>query len=99
MTRSLDRLTEALLIAAKRAGADAADAIAVDGIATSIDIRAGKLEQAERSEGVELGLRVRLASLFLTHLMRRLPLLQNAPLRWRAKPPTTPMQALPIHRS
>ncbi|MFT7060305.1 MAG: PmbA protein, partial [Pseudorhodobacter sp.] len=41
-----------------RAGADAADAIAVDGIATSIDIRAGKLEQAERSEGVELGLRV-----------------------------------------
>jgi PmbA protein len=58
MTRSLDRLTEALLIAAKRAGADAADAIAVDGIATSIDIRAGKLEQAERSEGVELGLRV-----------------------------------------
>jgi len=58
MTRSLETLTGALLAAAKRAGADAADAIAVDGIATSIDIRAGKLEQAERSEGVELGLRV-----------------------------------------
>lgn len=58
MTRSLETLTEALLVAAKRAGADAADAIAVDGIATAIDIRAGKLEQAERSEGVELGLRV-----------------------------------------
>lgn len=58
MTRSLETLTEALLTAAKRAGADAADAIAVDGVATAIDIRAGKLEQAERSEGVELGLRV-----------------------------------------
>ena len=58
MTRSLDSLTAALLQTAKRAGADAADAIAVDGIATAIDIRAGALEQAERSEGVELGLRV-----------------------------------------
>ncbi|SEM92036.1 microcin-processing peptidase 1. Unknown type peptidase. MEROPS family U62 [Pseudorhodobacter antarcticus] len=58
MTRSLETLTEALLTAAKRAGADAADAIAVDGIATAIDIRAEQLEQAERSEGVELGLRV-----------------------------------------
>jgi len=58
MTRQLDRLTEALLTAAKRAGADAADAIAVDGVAASIDIRQGKLEQAERAEGVELGLRV-----------------------------------------
>ncbi|WP_022703575.1 TldD/PmbA family protein [Pseudorhodobacter ferrugineus] len=58
MTRSLEQLTSALLAAAKRAGADAADAIAVEGIATAIDIRAGALEQAERSEGVELGLRV-----------------------------------------
>lgn len=58
MTRSLETLTEALLVAARRAGADAADAIVVDGIATAIDIRAGKLEQAERSEGVDLGLRV-----------------------------------------
>lgn len=58
MTRSLEKLTDALLLAAKHAGADAADALAVDGIATAIDIRAGKLEQAERSEGVELGLRV-----------------------------------------
>jgi len=58
MTRSHETLTDALLQAAKRAGADAADAIAVEGIATAIDIRAGALEQAERSEGVELGLRV-----------------------------------------
>lgn len=54
----LSDLTEALLTAARRAGAEAADAMAIDGRAVSIDVRAGKLEQAERSEGVEIGLRV-----------------------------------------
>ncbi|MGO4851697.1 TldD/PmbA family protein [Phaeovulum sp. W22_SRMD_FR3] len=54
----LSSLTEALLAAAKRAGATAADAMAVDGRAVSIDVRAGALEQAERAEGVEIGLRV-----------------------------------------
>ncbi len=54
----LERLTHALLDAARRAGAEAADAMAVDGRSTSIDIRAGALEQAERSEAVEIGLRV-----------------------------------------
>jgi PmbA protein len=58
MTRPLDTLTDALLAAASRAGADAADALAIDGTSLSIDIRAGKLEQAERSESIELGLRV-----------------------------------------
>ncbi len=58
MTRSLESLTEALLEAASRAGAEAADALAVEGTSLSIDIRAGKLEQAERSESIELGLRV-----------------------------------------
>ena len=58
MTHPLHRLTEALLNAAKKAGAEAADAMALDGAATSIDIRAGALEQAERAEGVEIGLRV-----------------------------------------
>ncbi|NEX46420.1 TldD/PmbA family protein [Pseudotabrizicola algicola] len=54
----LSRLTEALLSAARRAGADQADALAMGGTSLSIDIRAGKLEQAERSEGTEIGLRV-----------------------------------------
>ncbi len=54
----LSRLTDALLSAARRAGAEQADALAVDGTSVSIDIRAGKLEQAERSEGTEIGLRV-----------------------------------------
>jgi len=55
---SLSDLTQSLLEAAKRAGAPAADAIAVDGRSVAIDVREGRLEQAERSEGVEIGLRV-----------------------------------------
>ena len=58
MPHDLNDLTQALLAAAKAAGADAADALAVSGQSQSIDIRQGKLEQAERSEGVEVGLRV-----------------------------------------
>lgn len=57
MTR-LETLTEQLLSAAKRAGADQADALAVDGTSVSIDVLGGKLEHAERSEGVDIGLRV-----------------------------------------
>jgi PmbA protein len=51
-------LTEALIAAARRAGAPEADAIAVGGTSVSIDIRAGRLETAERAEGTEIGLRV-----------------------------------------
>ena len=54
----LSSLTDALLAAAKLAGAEAADAMALSGISQSIDIRAGALEQAERSEATEIGLRV-----------------------------------------
>ena len=41
MTQSLDALTQSLLSAAKRAGADNADAMAVQGTSVSIDVRAG----------------------------------------------------------
>ena len=58
MTDTLNTLTAALLEAARKAGADAADAIAVTGTSVSIDVRGGVLEQAERSEGVDIGLRV-----------------------------------------
>ena len=55
---NLSNLTERLLHAAKIAGATDADAIAVDGTSLSIDVRDGALEQAERSEGIDIGLRV-----------------------------------------
>ncbi|MDQ7070287.1 MAG: TldD/PmbA family protein [Rhodobacterales bacterium] len=58
MTQSLNDLTQALLAAARAAGADAADAVAVDGTSLSIEVRGGALEQAERSEGIDIGLRV-----------------------------------------
>lgn len=57
-TEPLRRLTEALLAAAARAGAAEADAVAVRAAATSVDVRNGALEQAERADGVEIGLRV-----------------------------------------
>ncbi|WP_439153624.1 TldD/PmbA family protein [Yoonia sp.] len=58
MTQSLSDLTQQLLDAARNAGADGADAIAVDGTSLSISVRGGALEQADRSEGVDVGLRV-----------------------------------------
>ncbi|WP_112311516.1 TldD/PmbA family protein [Pseudogemmobacter bohemicus] len=54
----LAELTQALLTAARKAGADQADALAVRGTALSVDIRQGQLEQAERAEGTDIGLRV-----------------------------------------
>ncbi len=58
MTQALETLTERLLNHASRAGADAADALAVEGQSLSVDVRGGRLEHAERSEGVDMGLRV-----------------------------------------
>jgi len=58
MPNALESLTQQLLDAAKKAGADAADAIAVSGTSLSIDVLNGKLEHAERSEGIDIGLRV-----------------------------------------
>ncbi|MEO9685705.1 MAG: metallopeptidase TldD-related protein [Tateyamaria sp.] len=54
----LSNLTARLIDAAKAAGADAADSIAIQGTSVSVDVRAGALEHAERSEGIDLGLRV-----------------------------------------
>ncbi|MBU2358115.1 MAG: TldD/PmbA family protein [Alphaproteobacteria bacterium] len=54
----LAALTQQILDAARRAGAGDADAIAVQGTSISIDVRLGQLEKAERSEGVDIGLRV-----------------------------------------
>lgn len=58
MAVSLEDLAGRMLEAARRAGAEAADALAVEGTSLSIDVRGGRLEQAERSEGIDLGLRV-----------------------------------------
>lgn len=58
MSQSLEELNHALLAAARDAGAQSADAIVIRGTSISIDVRAGALEQAERSEGIDIGLRV-----------------------------------------
>ncbi len=58
MAADLEALTGRLLAAARAAGAEAADALAVAGDSLSVEVRGGALEQAERSEGIDLGLRV-----------------------------------------
>src|SRR5271168_2524582 len=54
---ALDRLQD-LIARARRAGADAADAVMFEGISLSHARRLGKTEKLERSEGHDLGLRV-----------------------------------------
>ena len=55
---ALSDLAERLVASAKRAGADAADAVAVRSISLSIEVRDGAVEESERAEGDDLGLRV-----------------------------------------
>ncbi len=51
-------LASDLVAAARRAGADAADALFVHGLSLSVSVRNGRAEHVERSEGRDLGLRV-----------------------------------------
>jgi PmbA protein len=54
----LTDLAERLVAAARRAGADAADAVATRGVSISVEVRDGTVEESERAEGDDLGLRV-----------------------------------------
>jgi PmbA protein len=54
----LTNLAERLVAAARRAGADQADALAVRSVSLSVDVRDGAVEESQRSEGDDLGLRV-----------------------------------------
>jgi len=55
---ALMNLAERLVLAARHAGADAADAVAVRSVSLSVDVRDGAVESSERSEGDDFGLRV-----------------------------------------
>jgi PmbA protein len=57
MTDYLSRVSD-LIGLARAAGADAADAVLVNGTSLSVASRQGKIEHLERSEGRDLGLRV-----------------------------------------
>src|SRR5437763_5424951 len=63
MTSLLDQsellnLAERLVAAAKRAGADQADAVALRSISLGIDLRDGAVAESQRSESDDIGLRV-----------------------------------------
>src|SRR5204862_4453814 len=63
MTSILDQsalmdLAERLVLAAQRAGADAADAVAVRSMSLAVEVREDEVESSERSESDDVGLRV-----------------------------------------
>jgi len=55
---ALKALAERLVAAARRAGADAADAVAVRSVSLGVEVRDGHVEESERAEGDDVGLRV-----------------------------------------
>uniref|UniRef100_Q07TA1 Modulator protein n=1 Tax=Rhodopseudomonas palustris (strain BisA53) TaxID=316055 RepID=Q07TA1_RHOP5 len=55
---ALETLAQRLVEAARRGGADAADAVAVRHIAQSVEVRDGRVEESERAESDDIGLRV-----------------------------------------
>jgi PmbA protein len=55
---ALTEVADRLVAAARTAGADDADAVVVHGTALSVSVREGKVEETERSESADLGLRV-----------------------------------------
>ena len=57
-TRRLTQTAERLISAAKKAGADAADAAVVRSIGRSVEVRLGKVEDTESAESEDLALRV-----------------------------------------
>ena len=55
---ALTDLAERLVAGARCAGADAADAVAVRSMSLSVDVRDGAVEESQRSESDDVGLRV-----------------------------------------
>jgi len=55
---ALISLAERLVNAARAAGADAADAVAMRSVSQSVEVRDGAVEESERAEGDDMGLRV-----------------------------------------
>jgi PmbA protein len=55
---ALTDLAERLVAAARRGGADAADALAARSVSLGVEVREGAIEETERSEGDDVGLRV-----------------------------------------
>jgi PmbA protein len=53
-----EEVLDNLIQAARKAGADAADALLVESVAAGVTYRLGKLEDVERAESTDLGLRV-----------------------------------------
>ena len=98
-------LAQRLVEAAKRAGADAADAVAVRGVSQGVEVRDGRVEESERSEGDDVGSaragRAAPGCGVDQRRFRRCGISPNSPSarwRWPAWRRTTNMSASPIRR-
>ncbi len=95
-TKLADRVA-ALVEAAKKAGADAADAVAVRGRSTGVSVRMGKVESTEASESDDISLRVfigkRVASVSATASSNPAELAERAVAMARVSP-EDPFQGL-----
>jgi PmbA protein len=58
MKQNSESLLQGLIAAARKAGADAADALYAENTSAGVSYRLGKLEEVERSEASDVGLRV-----------------------------------------
>ena len=88
-SKLVDRVA-ALVEAAKKAGADAADAVAVRGRSSSVSVRLGKVEATESAEGDDTALRVfvgkRVASVSATAIADPRELAERAVAMARVSP-------------
>ena len=101
---ALTDLADRLVAAARRAGADAADAVAVRSVSLAVEVREGAVEESERSEGDDVGLRVFVGSppgggVDQRRQDRRRASSPSARSPWRGSRPRTRSPALPIRRS
>jgi predicted Zn-dependent protease len=93
-------LAERLIEASRRAGADSADAVAMRSVSQSVDVRDGAVEESQRSEGDDMGLRVlvgRKQAVVSTNDMSGdgVQALAERAGRWLASRPTTASPASP----
>src|ERR1700686_2836023 len=92
---ALSTLAQRLVEAARRAGADAADAVAVRGVSQGVEVRDGRVEESERSEGDDVGLRVLVGQRQAVVSTNDATGDGGANLAGRGVPPTTNMSDLP----
>jgi len=85
-----------LVVQARKAGAEAADAVLIDSVSLSVGMRLGELERLERAEAGDVGLRILLGKRQAFVRPPPWPSWWPAPWPWPASFPKTRGVAWPI---